>query len=132
MQNRSKRRWLNLQIILASIAVTFTVGLWNVFARGNSSVVNPSGAQPPDPTFTLIYTPKPTATATATLDASAPGHLPQVHILLGGKMYVPPPVVAASTGGDSSGNQSVGPKGGGNNPPPAAPPPAANTGSSKK
>jgi hypothetical protein len=127
MQNRSKNRWLNLQIILASIAVTFTVGIWNVLAKGNGPVVNPSGVQPPDPTFTFTYTPNPTATAT--VDPSAPAHLPQVHILLGGKMYVPPVVMVASSGGD---NQNVGPKGGGNNPPPAAPPPASNTGSSKK
>jgi hypothetical protein len=131
MQNRSKRRWLNLQIILASIAVTFTIGLWNVFAKGGSPAVSPSGAQPPDPTFTFTYTPNPTATATAIVDSKAPVRLPQVHLLLGGKMYVPPPVVVASSGGDN-GNQTVGPKGGGgNNPPPAAPPPAANTGSSK-
>ena len=129
MQNRSKRRWLNLQIILASIAVTFTVGLWNVFARGNSPVVNPSGTQPPDPDFTFTYTPSPTATAT--VDPNAPVRLPQVHLLLGGKMYVPPPVVVAASSPDDPNNQNVGPKGGGNNPPPAAPPPAANTGSSK-
>ena len=129
MQNRSKSRWLNLQIILASIAVTFTVGIWNVLAKDNVQAVNPSGAQPPNPDFTLTYTPNPTATVA--VDPSASGRLPQVHLLLGGKMYVPPVVAALPSAGDNGGGQNVGPKGGGNNPPPAAPPPAANTGSSK-
>jgi hypothetical protein len=129
MQNRPKRRWLHIQIILASIAVTFTVGLWNVFAKGSRVVANPAGTQPPDPTFTFTYTPNPTPTATR--DPNAPVHLPTVHLLLGGKMPVAPVVVAASSGGDPS-NPNVGPKGNGNNPPPAPPPPASNTGSSKK
>jgi hypothetical protein len=125
MQNRSKRRWLNLQIILASIAVTFTVGLWNVFSKGNSPVVNPSGTQPPDPTFTFTYTPNPTATAI--VDPNAPVHLPQVHLLMGGKMYVPPVVVAALP---PVGNQDTGPNNGGGNPK-SPPPPVTNTTSSK-
>ena len=128
MQNRSKRRWLNLQIIFASLAVTFTVGLWNVFARGGRPVVNPSGAQPPDPTFTFTFTPTPTATATEA--PNAPGRLPQVHLLLGGKMYVPPIVVASSSGGSNDPNSSPKGGGGGNNPNPPPPPPPANTGSS--
>jgi len=127
MQNRSKKRWLDVQIILASLAVTSSVGLWNLFAKGNLPVVNPAGAQPPDPAFVFTYIPNPTATAT--LDPSAPLHLPVVHLLMGGKLPVAPVVVAWSSGGDSS-NQDVGSIGGGggkSNPPP----PAANTGSSK-
>ena len=124
MQNKSKKRWLDVQIILASLAVTFTVGLWNVFARDNRLVVNPAGTQPADPTFTYTYTPNPTPTAT--VDPNVPVRLPQVHLLLGGKMYVPPPVVVASSGNN---NQNVGSTGGGSNPNP--PPPATNTSSSK-
>jgi hypothetical protein len=120
MQNKPKRRWLNLQIILASIAVTFTVGLWNVFARAGSAVVVPAGAQPPDPKFTFTYTPAPTATAT--LDPKAPVQLPQVHLLLGGKMPVAPVVMASS-----SSSPDLGSTGGGN-----SNPPSTNTGSSKK
>ncbi len=130
MQNRSKKRWLNLQIILASIAVTFTVGLWNVFARGSAPVVSPSGAQPPDPTFTFTYTPNPTATATLDLRLLRSIFRRCTCFWVG--KCTSPPVIVASSGGDNGGNQNVGPKGGGNNPPPAPPPPAANTGSSKK
>ena len=130
MQNRSKRHWLNIQIILASLAVTFTLGLWNVFARGSRPVASPISPPTPDPTFTFTYTSTPTVTST--LAPSAPLHLPKVHILLGGKMPVAP-VVVASSPGSNSGNQTTGPINGGSNPnpPPAAPPPAANTGSSK-
>jgi hypothetical protein len=130
MQNRSKKRWLDIQIILASLAVTFTLGLWNVFARGSRPVASPVSPPTPDPTFTFTYAPTPTAAST--LAASAPLNLPKVHLLLGGKMPVAP-VVVASSPGSNSGNQTTGPKNGGSNPnpPPAAPPPAANTGSSK-
>jgi hypothetical protein len=129
MSNRSNRRWLNLQVILASIAVTFTVGLWNVFAKGSGQNANSSGQQPSDPTIEMTDTPDPTAIATSTVDPNAPVRLPQVHLLLGGKAYVPPVVAPAAPSDSGGGNQSVGPKGGGGNPTP--PPPAANTGSSK-
>lgn len=129
MQNRSKKRWLDIQIILASLAVTSTLGLWNVFARGSRPLASPANPPTPDPTFTFTYTPGPTPTAT--VDASAPLHLPKVHLLLGGKMPVAPVIQAAVPGSDTS-NQKTGPSGGNNpNPPPAPPPPAANTGSSK-
>jgi hypothetical protein len=130
MQNRSKKRWLDIQIILASLAVTFTLGLWNVFARGSHPVASPVSPPTPDPTFTFTYTPTPTATSTLALSGTF--HLPKVHILLGGKMPVAPVVVATSPGGNP-GNQTTGPNNGGSNPnpPPAAPPPAAYTGSSK-
>jgi hypothetical protein len=124
MQKKSKKRWLDIQIILASLAVTFTVGLWNLFARPNRPVASPSGNPTPDPTFTLTYTPDPTATST--LDPSAPVHLPKVHLLLGGNLPVPKVVVAALP----SGGQDAGPNNGGGdtNPPPA---PATSTSSSK-
>jgi hypothetical protein len=130
MQNRSKKRWLDIQIILASLAVTFTLGLWNVFARGSRPIASPVSPPAPDPTFTFTYTPTPTAAAT--LAGSAPSHLPAVHLLLGGKMPVAP-VVVTSSPGSTSGNQTTGPMNGGSNPNPAsgAPPPAVNTGSSK-
>ena len=101
MPNKSKNRWLDVQIILASLAVTSTVALWNGFARAAS----PTGTPPPDPTSTLTSTPNPTATATAiatapaiaaaTVDPNATIHLPKVHILLGGQLPVPQAVVAA-------------------------------------
>jgi len=105
MQNRSKKRWLDVQIILASIAVTFTVGLWNVFAKGNRPFVSPTTPSIPDPAFTLTYTPDPVASATATLDPYAPVHLPRLHLLLGGKQPVAPVFVAALLSGGDSSNQ---------------------------
>ena len=132
MQNRSKRRWLDIQIILASLAVTFTLGLWNVFARGSRPVASPVSPPTPDPTFVFTFTHTPAPTAAATMAGSAPLHLPAVHLLLGGKMPVAP-VVVASSPGSNPGSQSTGPNNGGSNPnpPPAAPPPTVNTGSSK-
>ena len=52
MPNRSKKRWLDIQLILASIAVTSTVALWNNFARGARAAEVPAAPPPPDPTFT--------------------------------------------------------------------------------
>ena len=146
MPNRSKKRWLDIQLILASIAVTSTVALWNNFARGARAAEAPAAPPPPDPTFTLTYTPAPTATATAvpaatvaaTQDPSAVIHLPKVHLLLGGKLPVIPVVVAAQPSGGGSSSQNSGSGGskssGGStkitasNPAPA---PVTNTSSSK-
>jgi hypothetical protein len=125
MQNKSKRRWLDIQIILASLAVTFTVGLWNVFAKGNKPVSSPGSTQPPDPAFTFTVTPAPTATAT--LDPKAPLALPTVHMLLGGNMPVTPVVMASAPSNNDSGNQGGGGGGGSN----SKPPPASKTSSSK-
>jgi hypothetical protein len=125
MQNKTKKRWLDIQIIFASLAVTFTVGLWNVFAKGSSPVSSPSTTLPPDPTSTYTVTPAPTATVT--VDPNAPVHLPTVHLLLGGKMPVAPVVMASAPSGDGSGGQ-----GGGGNGSKSAPAPAAKTSSSKK
>jgi hypothetical protein len=145
MTNKSKKRWLDIQLILASLAVTSTVALWNVFAKPARPEASPTGAPPLDPSFTLTYTPNPTATATvtvaATQDPSAVIHLPKVHILLGGRLPVAP-VVAAVAPSDSSGSQSSNNSSGSkssvaststtkttaSNPPPA---PVTNTGSSK-
>jgi hypothetical protein len=127
MQNRSRNRWLDIQILLASLAVTFTLGLWNMFARGSRPVVGTAIPPTPDPTSTFIHTPDPTATPP--LDPSAPVHLPRVHLLLGGKMPLAPVVVAASPV-DVSNPQKNPPKDGGSNPVPP-PPPATNTGTSK-
>jgi hypothetical protein len=132
MQNRSKKRWLNIQIILASIAVTITVSLWNAFAKGNRLDASPVTPPTPDPTFTFTYTPNPTATATAAVDPNAPVHLPQVHLLLGGKMYVPPLIVAVQPSGSQAGSSGSSSRGGAvtNNPAPA-PAPVTSTSSSK-
>jgi len=145
MPNRSKKRWLDIQLILASIAVTSTVALWNNFARGARAAEVPAAPPPPDPTFTLSYTPTPTATATAVptatvsaiTDSNGVVHLPKVHLLLGGKLPVIPVVVAVQPSSSGSSNQSGGSKSSGgstkttaSNPAPA-PAPVTNTSSSK-
>jgi hypothetical protein len=126
MQNRSRHRWLDIQILLASLAVTFTLGLWNMFARGSRPLASAATPPTPDPATTFTYAPDPTPTRP--LDPSAPAQLPKVHLLLGGKMPVAPVVVAASA--DASNPQKNPQKNGGNNPVPP-PPPATNTGTSK-
>jgi hypothetical protein len=127
MKNRSKNRWLDIQILLASLAMTFTLGLWNMFARGSRLVASTVIPPTPDPASIFTFTPDPTATAP--MDPSAPVRIPRVHILLGGKMPVAPVVVAASSA-DASNPQKNPPQDGGNNPVPT-PTPVANTGSSK-
>ncbi len=135
---KKKKSWLDLQIILASLAVTVTVGLWNVFAMGNRQVANAAGnppviPPPADPTNVYVYNPSPTTAAT--LDPNAPLTLPKVHILLGGSMPVvrvataqPAPTGGSSEGGTVSRSSSHSSGGGTANPPP---PPASNSGSSK-
>jgi hypothetical protein len=127
MQNKSKKRWLDVQVILASLAVTFTVGLWNLFARANRPVANPVVPPPPDPAFTITYAPTPIATAMAAQDPNAPIRLPKLHLLLGGTLPVPKVVLAAIPSADS-GNQTTGPVGGSHTNPP---PPVTNTTSSR-
>lgn len=131
MTNKSKNRWLDVQIILASLAVTSTVALWNVFARGSSPVASPTDAPTPDPTATMTATPYPTATAmaTPTADPNAIIQLPKVHILLGGNLPVPQPVAAQPASAGSTTNQVSAPKSSGSSK--SAPPPAAKTSSSK-
>ena len=135
MSNKSKNRWLDVQLILASVAVTSTVALWNVFAKGSRPVVaNPTDAPTPatpDSVAPQIATPVPTATlppatavAVATTDPNAPVHLPKVHLLLGGNLPVAQVVVIPPP---SNNNNQVAPPnnggggGGGKNPPPPPP-----------
>jgi hypothetical protein len=133
MQNKSKRRWIDIQIVIASIAVSLTVALWNVFAKGSPPVASAVSPQVPDPTNTFTYTPVPSATAVARVDPNAPVTLPKVHLLLGGSMPSAPVVYASApsasdpTGGTSGGGGTTNPGGGGTKNPPPPPP----TGSSK-
>jgi hypothetical protein len=134
---KKKKSWLDIQIILASLAVTVTVGLWNVFSMGNRQVANAAGnpplAPPPaNPTNTTVYNPSPTAALTATIDANGAITLPVVHILMGGSLPVIRVAQTAPTAGNSEGGtvsrSSGGSTGGGTTNPP---PPPTSTGSSK-
>jgi hypothetical protein len=132
---KKKKSWLDLQIILASLAVTVTVGLWNVFVMGSRQVANAAGnppvtPPPADPTNTYIYDPTSTSAATAiTVDANGKVTLPKVHILMGGSLPVIHVAQAAPTAGSSEGGMVSSSSGGGAANPP--PPPATSSGSSK-
>ncbi|MGD0752925.1 MAG: hypothetical protein ABSA23_16150 [Anaerolineales bacterium] len=131
MSNKSKNRWLDVQIILASLAVTSTLALWNLFVKGSCPVASSIDNPNPDPTSTFVFTPNPTATAyptaTATLDPLAPIHLPKVHILLGGSLPIP---VAAQPPASASGKPASASKSSASSSNPA-PAPVASTSSSK-
>ena len=129
MQKKPKKRFLDIQVILASLAITSSLALWNIFAKGSRPVVNPTSAPTENPNFTYTYTPTSPATATtiatATTDPKAPVHLPVVHLLLGGSMPAPQAVVVSSGAVPPSASTGNGTGGGGtiSNPPPAPPPP---------
>jgi hypothetical protein len=133
MPNKSNNRWLDIQIILASLAVTSTLGLWNLFVKGSQPVASSTDNSNPNPTSTFVFTPNPTATAyptataIATLDALAPVHLPKVHILLGGSLPVP---VAAQPAASVSSQPASAPKSSGSTTT-SAPKPVTKTSSSK-
>ena len=135
MPNKSKNRWLDVQIILASLAVTSTVALWNIFARGTRPVASQTGAPNLDPTATLTSIPNPTATAvataiaTVTTDPNAPIQLPKVHILLGGQLPVAQVVVAPPPSVGNTSTQASQPKASGGSK--SSPPPVTKTSSSK-
>jgi hypothetical protein len=134
---KKKKSWLDIQIILASLAVTLTVGLWNVFAMANRQVASAAGnppvnPPPADPTNTSLYHPSPTAARAAATDPNAPLSLPVVHILMGGSLPVvrvaqTAPTAGSSEGGSVSRSTGGGSGGGTTNPPP----PPTTTGSSK-
>jgi hypothetical protein len=133
MQNKTKKRWLDVQIILASLAVTGTLALWNVFAKASRPVTPPTGTPSPDPSATFTVTPTTAASATATAGLAGPIRLPTVHMLLGGKAPVVQPVVvvnspASGGSGSSSSGSGTSASSGTTNP---APPPVTNTTSSK-
>jgi hypothetical protein len=139
MPNKSKNRWLDVQILIASLAVTSTVALWNGFARAASVAASPTDTSTPDPTSTQISpppsaTPYPTATAiataVATVDPNATIHLPKVHLLLGGQLPVVQVVVAQPQPSNSKTNNPVASTGS-KAPGKSSPPPVAKTSSSK-
>jgi hypothetical protein len=106
MPNKPKRRWLDAQIVIASLAMTFTLALWNLLASGSpksssTQVVDqkpqaPETPETPGPTAT----PAPAATGVTNLPN---GQLAPMKVLLGGKAPVAP-VVVVSSGGGSSGS----------------------------
>ena len=66
MQNKTANRWLDVQIVILTIAMTASLFLWNLFAGGNNSTSsgNQASAQEVPATIAQVQ--------------------PRVHILLGG------------------------------------------------
>jgi len=132
MQNRSKFRWLDAQLVIAALAVTGSLVLWNVFAAAaRKPVFGPASVRMAERLYKrlgtgVIATQTATALPGATPDMSTPAltgiHLPPIHLLLGGKAP-PAQVVVVNSSASVSG-------GGASNPPPAPPPPVTSTGSS--
>jgi len=124
--NKPKKRWLDTQIVVASLAMTFTLFLWNLFSRGGAGSKSGSPTQaPPDDTATPAPTdtpePPPTtapASAGVALPSSAvllpDGQLAPMKILLGGQAPLPSAPAAPaqskhSGGGGSSSSKPVPP-----------------------
>jgi hypothetical protein len=109
MQNKPKKRWLDTQIIITSLAISISLGLWNIFARASAASTQSGNTPPPtpDPGFTYTLTPAEPAATTGASPLSAI-HLPPVHILLGGKQPVARTVILGSSSGAPIVNGSTG------------------------
>jgi hypothetical protein len=68
MQNRSTKKWLDIQIVIATLAMTFVLALWNLFARESRSVAS-------------VVVVEPLVQPASAVNSSAQ---PQTRILLGG------------------------------------------------
>jgi hypothetical protein len=78
MQNKTNR-WLDVQIVIASLALTFSLALWNLFAGGSRPVSTVTASSQRGK---AAYAPS-AATAAPALQASSP-------IYLGGAAPQPP------------------------------------------
>jgi hypothetical protein len=136
MQKKSKFRWLDAQIVIAALAVTASLALWNVFAAAaRHPVLGPISIRMAERLYkntatAAVATPVPT-----TLPSVTPGltqiHLPPLHLLLGGHAPVVQVVVVSNRGGSSGGQaSSVSGTGGGGGPVSNPPPPVTTTASS--
>jgi hypothetical protein len=110
MQNKTNR-WLDVQIVIFSLALTFSLSLWNRFAGNNQPVSNPKEAALPTPAASPS---QPAAAAIIYLGGPAPQPL----------SFLPEPTQSLSSGNlvfDSSPSNSPAP----------APAPVTSTGSSR-
>jgi hypothetical protein len=111
------KNWSEIQLAIAAVAVTATLGFWNLFstpekAQSSVQVIQTATPPPPPPAETA----QPTATALA---------LRPVKIIFGGKVPQQPVVQVAVAQPPNPKRRNSG--GGGS----SAPAPAASTGSSK-
>jgi len=124
---------MDAQIVIASLAVTASLALWNVFAAAaRHPVLGPVSMRLSERLYknmasAVTATPAPTQTVTPGLNQI---HLPPLHLLLGGKAPQVQVVVVSNPGSPSGGGpgSSSASSGGGtiSNPPP----PVTSTGSS--
>ena len=137
MQKKSKFRWLDAQIVIAALAVTGSLALWNVFAAAaRHPVLGPISMRLSESLYknTPAGVTATTATAVPT-QMAAPGltqiHLQPLHMLLGGHAPVVQVVVVSKPGSPSGGSPASSVSGGGGGGGPvSAPPPVTTTGSS--
>jgi hypothetical protein len=125
------KSWNEVQMAITAVAITATLGFWNLFATPEkaqaAAKITESSTPPPPPPPAETAMPEPTATTAVSLG------LRPIKIIYGGKIpqqQVVQQVAAAPSTKKRGGGGSVG--GGGTtaaNPPAVVPPPA--TGSSK-
>jgi hypothetical protein len=102
MQKRTGNRWLDIQIVIATLAMTFTLALWNIFA----------GASRADAVQTVTQTETKPTTNTAVQQSA----LPATRLYLGGSAPQAAPSISSAPAASS---------------PVSAPAPAVVTGSSR-
>jgi len=74
------KNWDDVKMVLTTISITATIGLWNVFAAPNEKVVMAKASEP---------TSTPIPTATQMMPTPTPTEVFTGKILLGGKAPVP-------------------------------------------
>jgi cytochrome oxidase assembly protein ShyY1 len=130
MANKAQgKNWSEIQLAIAAVAITATLGFWNLFSTPEKAQASAQVTQ----TFTPPPPPSPTETAQPTATALA---LRPVKIIFGGQVpqqpviqvaVAQPPAKKHKGGGSNNDNNTDG-SGGGGAPAPADPP---STGSSK-
>jgi uncharacterized membrane protein YgcG len=133
MANKAQKSWAEIQMAIAAISITATLGFWNVFAAPDRQTavtqVKPTTTPPPPPP------PTETAQPTPVVPTSTALALMPVKIIFGGKapsQQVVQVVVPQNTKRNKGGGGDGGGGGGGGASVSApAPAPAASTGSSK-
>jgi hypothetical protein len=133
MQKKSKFRWLDAQIVIAALAVTASLALWNVFAAAaRHPVLGPISIRLSERLFKNTPTAVAAASATAApTQMATPGltqiHLPPLHLLLGGHAPVVQVVVVSNSGGSTGGSPASSVSGGGGGGTVSVPPPPVTT-----
>jgi hypothetical protein len=100
MQNKTNR-WLDVQIVIASLAMTFSLALWNLFSGGNQGVSSTSSFSGSKTSTSPSASSYPSSTAAQPVTSAPQASVPQGRIYLGGT------APGSSLSGTSSGNANV-------------------------